>query len=85
MIVPDRAFRPAELARLDGTRGPAHVACEGLVYDVSASPEWRGGLHRGLHWAGQDLTDALRDAPHGIATLARCPCVGRLVGAPPEP
>lgn len=79
---PQRAFSPAELSRLDGTRGPAHVACDGLVYDVSKSPEWRGGLHRNLHWAGQDLTVAIRDAPHGKATLDRCPCVGRLLDAP---
>lgn len=80
-------FSLAELARLDGTRGPAHVACRGLVYDVSGSPEWRGGLHRGLHWAGQDLTAAILEAPHGVATLARWPCVGRLAepGAPARP
>lgn len=73
-----RRFSRAELARHDGSRGRCLVACRGLVYDVSASPEWRGGLHRNLHWAGQDLTAYLPDAPHGIETLARFPVVGLL-------
>lgn len=54
------------------------MAAHGLVYDVSGSPEWRRGLHRALHWAGQDLTAELADAPHGLETVRRCPLVGRL-------
>ncbi len=73
------AYTRQSLARFDGSRGRAYVACAGQVYDVSASGEWRGGLHRGLHWAGQDLTGYLADAPHGIETLQRFPVVGRLV------
>lgn len=68
----------AQLRRADGSRGPAWVACGGLVYDVSASPEWRDGLHRALHWAGQDLSGELPQAPHGLETVRRMPCVGRL-------
>lgn len=73
-----RTFTLRELSRCDGDRGPAYVACRGKVYDVSASGEWRGGLHRELHWAGQDLTDFLAEAPHGIETLERFPVVGLL-------
>jgi predicted heme/steroid binding protein len=69
----------AELRRHDGDGAPAWVACDGIVYDVSRSPEWRGGLHRRLHWAGQDLSAELADAPHGRETLERCPRIGRLV------
>lgn len=69
----------AQLARHDGERAPAYVACAGLVYDVSASGHWPGGLHRALHWAGQDLTDALADAPHGLETVQRMPIVARLI------
>lgn len=68
----------AQLRRADGSGGKTWVACAGLVYDVAASPEWRAGLHRGLHWAGQDLSAELLDAPHGLETVARMPCVGRL-------
>lgn len=74
----DRWIDRSELKRKDGSRGVAWVACEGWVYDVSASPEWRGALHRGLHWAGQDLSAELADAPHGRETLERMPRVGRL-------
>ena len=73
-------FNRASLARQDGDRRPAYVACRGLVYDLSASPEWRGGLHRNLHWAGQDLTAELADAPHGIEALASHRVVGRYTG-----
>ena len=77
----ERAFSRAELRRYDGAARPAYVACRSRVYDVSASGMWRGGLHRGLHWAGQDLTAELADAPHGIETLERFPVVGVLVEA----
>lgn len=69
----------AQLARHDGERAPAYVACAGLVYDVSRSSHWPGGLHRELHWAGQDLTAALADAPHGMESVLRMPVVARLV------
>ncbi len=39
------------------------IAFKGLVYDVSSSRLWREGTHY-EHWAGQDLTDELPDAPH---------------------
>ena len=71
-----RPFSTADLRRHDGERGPAFVAYRGRVFDLSASREWRSGLHRGLHWAGQDLTTALGDAPHGEETLLRFPVVG---------
>jgi predicted heme/steroid binding protein len=73
------------LAREDGSRGRTLVACHGLIYDVSASPEWREGLHRNLHWAGQDLTRELVNAPHGIETVARWPVVARLAEESREP
>lgn len=53
------------------------VAYQGLVYDVTASRLWKDGKHY-QHWAGQDLTDELRDAPHGIAVFDKFECVGEL-------
>ena len=38
------------------------VAYLGIVYDVTHSRLWRDGKHY-EHWAGQDLTDELKDAP----------------------
>jgi predicted heme/steroid binding protein len=39
------------------------VAYKGLVYDMSTSRLWRNGKHY-EHWAGQDLTPEMADAPH---------------------
>ena len=56
----ERLFTERELRQFDGTRGkPAYIAYAGVVYDVSASALWRGGMHRDLHYAGTDLTRAL--------------------------
>ena len=79
-MVAVRTFSRAELARFSGSPRSAYVAVDGVVYDVTDSGEWRGGLHRELHWAGQDLTAYLADAPHGIETLERFVVVGLLRG-----
>lgn len=75
---PGRPITRAQLRHCDGSTGRAYVALAGWVYDVTSSPEWRFGQHRGVHWAGQDLTAALADAPHGIEALLGFPIVGRL-------
>lgn len=70
----------SELRRYDGKEGrPAYVAFQGKVYDVSSSFLWRGGRHQAMHNAGEDLTEALRSAPHGPELLMRFPVVGELV------
>lgn len=78
-------FTLSQLRRYDGERGaPKYVAHKGLVYDVSRCPKWRPALHEQLHFAGQDLTSELPDAPHGEEVFDR-PCVrqvGRLVAEP---
>ena len=53
------------------------VAWLGNIYDVTQSRLWRNGKHY-EHWAGQDLTDELKDAPHGIAVFDKFEIVGRL-------
>jgi predicted heme/steroid binding protein len=40
------------------------VAFEGKIYDLTASRLWKNGRHY-EHWAGQDLTEELKDSPHG--------------------
>lgn len=81
-----RRFSLSELAGYDGRNGaPAYVAYEGTVYDVSASFLWRGGKHQVRHSAGLDLTEALKDAPHGPDMLGRAPQVGVLAEEPPGP
>lgn len=54
------------------------VALNGIIYDVSESRLWKNGKHY-EHWAGQDLTDELKDAPHSDQVFAKFAVVGRLV------
>ena len=51
------------------------VAYKGLVYDVSESRLWQKGKHY-EHWAGQDLTEELPDAPHTETVFNRFKCIG---------
>lgn len=53
------------------------VAFEGKIYDVSNSRLWRNGKHY-EHWAGQDLTDELKDAPHTRAVFEKFEVIGVL-------
>lgn len=73
------AISELQLRRNNGERGrPTWVAYRGLVYDVSTSHLWRGGMHKNLHYAGLDHTTSISKAPHGDWVLARFPLVGRL-------
>ena len=53
------------------------VAYKGLIYDVSDSRLWKKGQHY-EHWAGQDLTHELVDAPHTDKVFDKFKVVGRL-------
>jgi len=53
------------------------VAYNGVVYDVSQSRLWRKGMHY-EHWAGQDLTEELADAPHNENVFDKFTAVGLL-------
>lgn len=53
------------------------VAFQGLIYDVTQSRLWRDGKHY-EHWAGQDLTPELKDAPHTAAVFQKFQVIGRL-------
>ncbi len=53
------------------------VAYKGFVYDVSNSRLWNNGKHY-QHWAGQDLTKELADAPHNEKVFDKFIRIGRL-------
>lgn len=53
------------------------IAFKGLVYDVTNSRLWKNGQHY-EHWAGQDLTIELKDAPHSAAVFSKMKIVGKL-------
>jgi predicted heme/steroid binding protein len=77
--IPDRIISLKELRRNNGDPGTRKfIACLGIVYDVTDCPRWRPELHERLHFAGQDLSGELKDAPHRADVFSR-PCV-RVVG-----
>lgn len=53
------------------------IAFEGNIYDVGASRLWRNGKHY-EHWAGQDLTEELKDAPHTQKVFEKFEVIGVL-------
>lgn len=75
---------PEELALCDGKEGvPAYFAFEGKVYDATMSRLWQQGVHMGRHNAGNDLTEALKQAPHGQDKATAMREVGKLIAAGP--
>lgn len=71
-------YTQSQLALRNGQDKPEiWIAFEGVIYDVSESRLWKNGKHY-EHWAGQDLTDELKDAPHTQRVFERFKAVGRL-------
>jgi len=55
-----------DLILFNGTEDrAAYFAYKGKIYDVSKSEHWKKGTHFSKHSAGTDLTDMLKQAPHG--------------------
>lgn len=71
-------FTKSQLALRNGQDRPdIWIAFEGIIYDVSDSRLWKDGTHY-EHWAGQDLTDEIGDAPHTPEVLKKFKPVGKL-------
>lgn len=71
-------YTRAQLALYNGQDKPEiWIAYKGVIYDVTKSRLWRDGKHY-EHWAGQDLTDELPDAPHSERVFDKFDAVGRL-------
>lgn len=71
-------YSKQQLALRNGQDKPdIWVAYKGLIYDVGISRLWQNGKHY-EHWAGQDLTDELPDAPHTDTVFERFKVVGKL-------
>jgi len=54
------------------------VAYKGIVYDVGRSRLWKNGKHY-EHWAGQDLTAEMADAPHQEWVFDKFDPIGKLI------
>ncbi len=52
-------------------------AYNGLIYDVTKSRLWRKGQHY-EHWAGQDLTAEMADAPHTEMVFQKFDIIGKV-------
>ena len=75
----EKEFDLTQLAQYDGQDGrPAYVAIDGVVYDVTAVPAWKGGKHHGQHTVGNDSKCCDRPCSHEKAVLTKLPKVGTL-------
>jgi len=75
-----------ELAMCDGKEGrPALIAFQGTIYDVTASRLWKQGNHMGRHQSGNDLSEALSQAPHGAELVTALPVAGHLMTGAKRP
>jgi predicted heme/steroid binding protein len=71
-------YSKSQLALRNGQDKPQiWVAYLGLIYDVTESRLWRNGKHY-EHWAGQDLTDELKDAPHNAKVFEKFKVIAKL-------
>ncbi len=75
-----KGYSLEELKQYDGREGrKAYIAYDGSIYDVTDSFLWQGGKHQASHHAGENLTDMLKKAPHGVDFVKRFPVVGYLL------
>ncbi len=73
-----KTYTTQQLALRNGQDKPEiWVAYQGVIYDVSSSRLWKTGMHY-EHWAGQDLTEELADAPHTEKVFEKFPAIGQL-------
>jgi predicted heme/steroid binding protein len=72
-------YTQAQLALRNGQDKPQiWIAFRGLIYEVTGSRLWRNGKHY-EHWAGQDLTEELTEAPHNEYVFDKFEPVGKLI------
>ncbi len=72
-------YTRSQLALRNGQdREEVWIAYKGIIYDVSKSKMWRGGKHY-EHWAGQDLTDEIGEAPHNENVFDKFKPIGKLL------
>ncbi|WP_293955536.1 MULTISPECIES: cytochrome b5 domain-containing protein [unclassified Sphingobacterium] len=71
-------YSKSQLALRNGCDKPQiWVAYRGYIYDVGKSRLWKNGMHY-EHWAGQDLTEELQDAPHSETVFLKFQIIGKL-------
>ncbi|BDC99944.1 cytochrome b5 domain-containing protein [Persicobacter psychrovividus] len=74
----NKTYTRSQLALRNGQdKEQIWVAFEGIIYDVTHSRMWRNGKHY-EHWAGQDLTEEMADAPHAEKVFEKFDIVGEI-------
>ena len=77
-----KKFASDDLKQFDGLNGhPLYIVFKGKVYDLSSSKLWPQGKHMGMHTQSEDLTEAIKKAPHGEDNVFRYPLVGEFTEA----
>ncbi len=74
-----KQLKKHQLALFNGQdKAKIYVAWKGTIYDVTQSRLWKNGQHY-EHWAGQDLTEELANAPHAEEVFEAFKIVGQLI------
>jgi predicted heme/steroid binding protein len=74
-----KQYTVSQLALRNGQdRREVWCGYKGKIYDLTISRLWRAGRHY-EHWAGQDLTSLLKEAPHTERVFEKFEVVGLLL------
>ena len=74
-----KKISPEDLKQSDGLNGHSlYIVFKGKVYDLTSSKLWLQGKHMGMHNLSEDLTEAIKKAPHGEDNVYRFPLIGEL-------
>ena len=73
-----KSYSKAQLSLRNG-QDKEEIWCSynGNIYELSKSRMWANGQHY-EHWAGQDLTDELKNAPHDEKVFEKFKIIGVL-------
>lgn len=73
-----KSYSRAQLALHNGQeKEEIWCSINSIIYDLTHSGIWSNGQHY-EHWAGQDLTDELKDAPHDARVFEKFRIIGIL-------
>jgi predicted heme/steroid binding protein len=74
-----KSYSKSQLALRNG-QDKEEIWCSynGKIYELTHSKMWKNGQHY-EHWAGQDLTDELKDAPHADKVFTKFRIIGELI------
>lgn len=79
-VLPAKVFTAESLAEYNGQDGKeCYVAVDGKVYEIEQGLLWNNGSHttsEGQASCGRDLSEAIKQSPHGKSKLTTLTIVG---------